>query len=359
MADTSDLINQQNALLEKMNSLIETQNKLLQSSKNEEEVFVEDIEHDEIRDSFLVTSRRKKLWNVQIKMINEVARICKKYNIRWFADFGTLLGAARHKGFIPWDDDVDISMLRPDYEKFKIVAPHELKYPYSFDPWYDYRAEDADFSLPEEQSFPLVTLKYCPYADFPRGSIIKIRDDRTTMMDLPRKGFHHAIFIDIFPYDPVPPFEDDNQRVNFEIGRALYAGILFPNFIKEKMAKNENVVINYEQMNKFLAMSYRNKILTFENFLSENHFESKYCCSTGTAFSLFREPKLCEREFFKEVVYLPFEKIEVPAPADYDKFLTVQYGDWRTPVFTHVHVQDSHYSVDIPYEEFGRKTNLF
>ena len=76
----------------------------IQPRDNERKIFIENIEHDEMRDGFLVTSNRKKLWNVQIGLINEVARICKKHDIRWFAIGGTLLGAARHKGFIPWDD---------------------------------------------------------------------------------------------------------------------------------------------------------------------------------------------------------------------------------------------------------------
>ena len=86
--------------------------------------FIKNLDTDEIRNGFLVPSQKKKLWNVQIKLINEFARICKKYNLRWFAYSGTLLGAARHKGFIPWDDDVDLIMLRPDYNKFLEVAPY-------------------------------------------------------------------------------------------------------------------------------------------------------------------------------------------------------------------------------------------
>ena len=84
-------IRQQNDLLEKMNSLLEVQNKILQQQPISREVFVDDIEHDEMRDGFLVTSHRKKLWNVQIGLLNEFARICKKYNLRWFAAFKNIL----------------------------------------------------------------------------------------------------------------------------------------------------------------------------------------------------------------------------------------------------------------------------
>jgi hypothetical protein len=70
-----------------------------------------------------VSEKLRKTWDVELRMLDEIDRICKKYNLRYYIVHGTLLGAVRHKGFIPWDDDVDIAMLRADYEKFLEVAP--------------------------------------------------------------------------------------------------------------------------------------------------------------------------------------------------------------------------------------------
>ncbi len=83
-------------------------------------------ENEEIRDWFKVTSNRKKVWNIQLWLLEELKMICKKHNIRYFAYWGTLLWTIRHWWYIPWDDDMDIAMFREDYEKFWKVAEKEL-----------------------------------------------------------------------------------------------------------------------------------------------------------------------------------------------------------------------------------------
>ncbi len=83
-------------------------------------------EDEEIRDWFKVSSNRKKVWNVELWLLEELKRICEKHNIKYYAGYGTLLWAVRHKWFIPWDDDMDIIMFRDDYEKLWEVADKEL-----------------------------------------------------------------------------------------------------------------------------------------------------------------------------------------------------------------------------------------
>lgn len=81
---------------------------------------------DEVREGFYIPSLMKRAWAAQMEVLEIVGEICKKHHIRYFAEWGTLLGAVRHKGRIPWDDDIDICMLRQDYEKFCEVAEEEL-----------------------------------------------------------------------------------------------------------------------------------------------------------------------------------------------------------------------------------------
>ena len=81
---------------------------------------------------FEITEERKELWAVLLDILLETDRICKKNGIKYFLFAGTMLGAARHGGFIPWDDDLDIAMLRPDYDRFCSIAASEFTGDYFF-----------------------------------------------------------------------------------------------------------------------------------------------------------------------------------------------------------------------------------
>ena len=86
----------------------------------------------EIRSDFLVDEKRKKVWAVELEMLEKLDEVCKNHDITYWVFYGTLLGAVRHKGFVPWDDDIDVVMFRNDYERFQTVAPHEFQEPYFF-----------------------------------------------------------------------------------------------------------------------------------------------------------------------------------------------------------------------------------
>lgn len=135
---------------------------------------------EEYRDGFLVTEKRKKIWNAQLGLAEEVKRICEKYHIKYFIIWGTLLGAVRHKGFIPWDDDFDIALQRNDYERFCKVALEEIRSPYFF---------QTDLTDPEF---------FIGYA--------RVRDSRTTAYIVVDSSptYNNGIFVDIYPLDVIP-----------------------------------------------------------------------------------------------------------------------------------------------------------
>ena len=96
-----------------------------------------DFLKEEYRNGYLITEKMKKVWAVELDLLSELDRVCKKYNIKYYAAFGTLLGAIRDKGFIPWDDDIDVWLLRDEYERLKQVAPKEFTGKYYYQDWYN------------------------------------------------------------------------------------------------------------------------------------------------------------------------------------------------------------------------------
>lgn len=141
---------------------------------------------DEIRCDYLVKAKQKRVWQKELEILVKIQEICKKYNITYFAEGGTLLGAVRHKGFIPWDDDIDISMRRDDYNRFLEIAKKEIKYPLFVQ------------SFETERRFAF--------------DMIKIRNTETTAYT-PNEACNECnkgIFVDIFPVDNEP--DDDSIR---------------------------------------------------------------------------------------------------------------------------------------------------
>lgn len=97
----------------------------------------DDFLKEENRDGYIVSPLMKKVWSVELDLLSELDRVCKKYDIKYYAAFGTLLGAVRNKGFIPWDDDIDVCMLRDDYARLKEVAKDEFSGKYYYQDWYN------------------------------------------------------------------------------------------------------------------------------------------------------------------------------------------------------------------------------
>jgi len=141
---------------------------------------------EEVRCGYTVTHEMKKVWAVELDLLNEFMRVCDKYQLKWCAEAGTILGAIRHRGMIPWDDDIDVTMTSEDYEKLCRIAPNEFRHPYFF------QTEETD-----------------------PGSIrghAQLRNSETTGIlksEIERKlQFNQGIFLDIFPRYAI---SDDDQ----------------------------------------------------------------------------------------------------------------------------------------------------
>ena len=140
---------------------------------------------------YVVSEETKKLWAVELSLFEKFKEICNKWNLTYYASDGTLLGAARHKGFIPWDDDMDFGMLWPDYKKLMEIAPKECDYPFVFQGIYS-------------DPYSMVV-----------GSRLR-RSDTTgvTKWEYENIGPEHdlGVFIDIFPLFSVPDSEEERAE---------------------------------------------------------------------------------------------------------------------------------------------------
>ena len=135
---------------------------------------------EEYRDGYLVSEKLKKIWAIDLDLFAEFSRVCRKHDIKFSVSFGTMIGAVRHKGFIPWDDDFDIMLERREYEKLMAIDPSEFQAPYFLQTVLSDRAV------------------FSPLARF--------RNSATTgyISGYPKQGYNNGIYLDLYCFDANP-----------------------------------------------------------------------------------------------------------------------------------------------------------
>ena len=283
---------------------------------------------EEVRCGFPVTEKMKRVWAVQLAMLDEVERICRKYELRYFADSGTLIGAVRDKGYIPWDDDIDLAMLREDYERFVKVAPRELG-----------------------EGLKLQTVY--TEENYLRGHA-QIRDGRTTGYNEEdaRAGYNCGIFIDIFPLDGMPDGTLAARLWAFQVRlcwMVLYTWYRYDYYEKKTLAGR----LLYE-FGRLLHIPMRRAYRRYEMVCARYKGKhTKRVCDTVFISQLAKNT--WERKWFEDVVYLPFENRQIPAPVGYDGRLRAEYGEYWKPAKAPTMHGGLVLDPDIPYEEYLKR----
>jgi len=239
----------------------------------------------------------EELKKIEIQILKEFISVCDKLNLKYYLMEGTLLGAVRHGGFIPWDDDIDVGMPREDYDRF---------------------CREGQKLLPEYYFIQTIHTE-CDY----RANFAKIRDSRTTFIETSVRNcnINHGIYIDIFPLDYC--FDDVSAQtrrfrkqrfMNIRIAKGFY----FPDYKKTLKRKIAEVisVIRYPTIRSALAAREK-----WMKALPQSSTFANYC-------SAWYKKEIVPKEWFGEGEYLEFEGFRARVPKEYDKWLTCVYGDY-------------------------------
>ena len=283
--------------------------------------FPEEFFREEER-SIVISEDKKRLWAVLLDLLVEFDRVCKHNNISYMLDAGTLLGAVRHGGMIPWDDDIDVVMLRSDYEKLCSVAEKEFSEPYF---WQTYKTDK----------------------DHGRG-FARLRNSETTYM--PRfemngkyscYSHNQGVLIDVFVCDNIP--DDEQERNSFLKSLSKFQHIAW-SLRKSKMSKwSFRLLFKPPELFRKLCYEicricridvvnyYLGKLdVTAQRYNAcSTNCVSRLTFCTNKASHLFA---MIPRYFFDELTEAGFEGWKFPITKHWNEYLTMFYGDWRKHV---------------------------
>lgn len=245
--------------------------------------------------------RLSSIQNILLAYLLEVDRICRKHKIKYFLGGGTLLGAIRHHGFIPWDDDADIMMLRPDYEKFCKIAPHEIPQGMSF------QTNEND--------------ENCFY------EFAKFRLDKTifaTGFAKEHKSMNNGLAFDIFCHDATA-----NSKIGQKIHLAMTLftrALVFNKWNNRKIENGSKIQCAITNFCKALFPIRFSLWLEKRTLKFFKHKKNPKYLYDGMGRNIYNGS--FPASYLDEVIYVDFEGEKLPVPKDYDKYLTFLYGDY-------------------------------
>ena len=288
---------------------------------------------DEIRDGFYIPTAVKTAWAASLDVLSEIDRICEKYGIKYFADWGSLLGAVRHHGFIPWDDDLDLCMLREDYDRFREVADAELPGHFTI---HDYARHENHWLFLSR----VVNNE-------------KMNFDPEYLKD--HYNFPWLAGVDIFVKDHLYDNEEEEAARDREIMEILACaeGII------EKTLSKEAISVKIQEFNKkygtdirFTAYDRQTAVSLYRLAeLQMARVKSEESHLTGQIFPWVLKngrSSAFDSVYYEEAIRMPFEDTTIPVPSHYDDLLKRLYGNYMVPV----KVWGGH---DYPYFESQKK----
>lgn len=242
---------------------------------------------------------------VSLEILKEIAQICEERNLRYYLIYGTLIGAVRHKGYIPWDDDVDIMMPRPDYDKLL-----------------DYLANNI------QKYSNLKIFNHKVSSEYPY-MITRISDDRYEIEMENEKKYGMGIFIDIYPYDGLGNTKE--EAIKYALKGDRLSSFCYQatrkKYLVETTSSLVKKIIKFPVflISKLIGKNY------FQNRLDKLSAVKSYDSSKYVGCVVWLsggEKDVFLREWFDEYFMIPFENYMFRVPKDYDKILKHIYGEY-------------------------------
>lgn len=241
----------------------------------------------------------KEIQQEELKILIEFDKICREYNLTYSLAYGTLIGAIRHRGFIPWDDDIDVIMPRPDMDKFIDII---------------HKTPNSNWDI----------MNIYDYKNFYAGLMLKFYNKNTIMYELPDKyDLKYGIFIDIFPADGTTGnIEIDKQR--FEQYKKIRKKL---HFHKAMHYKKNSIRKNFTLITDIWAKKNIEKLNNFFYDIPFNTSDNVVVYPYTPSF----ESGVFPRNYFDSLIDVYFEGHKFKAFSKYHKYLTNAYGDYMTP----------------------------
>lgn len=259
-----------------------------------------------------------------LKMMTDIKEVFARHNLTWYMVDGTLLGAVREKGFIAWDDDVDIAMPRPDYERLISNADKWLPYPYEFVSY------ETDPGYPQHFG--------------------KIQDASTTLIERKHLYYLGGVYIDVFPIDGAPEGRFAQKLYNARY-QALRKMLYFRCRDPYRHGRGPSSWVPLLLRRLYTVDALQQKI---RDWMMKYPFEQSKIAAVNHNDGL--GSMVDRRKVLGKPVMIPFENIKAPALADSDAYLTQLFGDYMTPPPPgQRHIHRFHYlDLKTPYREFDQ-----
>lgn len=243
----------------------------------------------------------EELKQIELGILKRFDKVCRENNLQYSIAFGTMLGAVRHKGFIPWDDDIDVIMKRSDYEKLM-----KLKY--------------------DDEQYEIKSYRYTKDYFYPFAKMI---DKSTSLTEDWRAEKNMGVYIDIFPLDYINVDADENELKNFQdkflsrVEKWNTVAYLMGHRMMHHKALSIRFFVKF--LFKLVTLPFRKMIIRQADLLNAKEKDGNYC---AMLLQLGHDNPLIKSEAVKDVIYMDFEDFKAPVYSGYDYILKSLFGDY-------------------------------